>query len=161
MSFLALWGIASGGVLTPFAQALAKWFGWGSILVILGIAYLGWFMLQRESRQVRWGQLFGLELAALFTLGLLAVFGGNDLIRAESGWDGGRLGWGLVTGLWQLAGAIWGSLILFLLWALAIMSGFGLWPRLEAWLLQVAGDASSHSTPVSPFVEEKNRDVAI
>lgn len=37
-------------------------------------------------------------------------------------------------------GSIPGSLVLFLFWALAVATGFGLWAKLEAWLLKVAGE---------------------
>ncbi len=156
MSLLAVWGIANGALLTPFANILSKWFGWGSLIVIFGIGYFGYFLLRRESTQIRWGQLLGLELAALLTLGLLAVFGGNNLLRAEAGWDGGRLGWGLVTLLWRSTGAVWGSLILFLLWTLAVMTGFGLWSKLETWLLHFAGDPSTVSMSTAPFAGENS-----
>jgi S-DNA-T family DNA segregation ATPase FtsK/SpoIIIE len=154
MSLLALWRFAGGGLLTPFAAALSLWFGWGSLIVIFAIGYLGYTFLRREAIRVHWGRLVGLELAALLTLGLLAVFGGNDLIRAEAGWDGGRLGWGLVTLLWRSTGPIWGSLMLFILWVLAIMTGFGLWARLESWLLNFAGDSSFAPAISAPFVQE-------
>ncbi len=160
MSLLAFFGIASGGMLSLFAEWLAKWFGWGGILLLIEVGYFAYSLLRRESEPIRWGQFIGLELATLFTLGMFALFGGNDLRRAETGQDGGQLGWGLVTLLWRSTGMVWGSLILFLLWVLAVMTGFGLWSRLEAWLLHFAGDTTSATTSVSPFVEEKKQEPA-
>jgi S-DNA-T family DNA segregation ATPase FtsK/SpoIIIE len=151
MCAFALLGITNGALLTPFANLLSIWFGWGSVLIIFGIGYSGFFILRRVPSQIRWGRLMGLELASFLTLGLLAVFGGNDLLRAESGWDGGRLGWGLVTLAWRM-GEIWGSLVLFLLWLLSLMTGFGIWAKLEKWLLIIAGE--SPLTVVSPFEVE-------
>ncbi len=141
MLLFALWGLTDGVLLAWLAEKLSIWFGWGSVIVIFGIGYLGYFFLRRDTAQIKWAQLIGLELASLLTLGLLAIFGGNDLLRAEAGWDGGRLGWGLVALAWQTLGAIFGSLVIFLLWGLAVMTGFGLWSRLEAWLLALAGEA--------------------
>ncbi len=140
MLLFALWGLTDGALLTWLAEILATWFGWGSVLVIFGIGYFGYFLLRRDATPIKWAQLIGLELASLFTLGLLAIFGGNDLLRAESGWDGGRLGWGLVALAWQMLGAVFGSLVVFLMWALSVMTGFGLWRKLEAWLLVLAGE---------------------
>ncbi|MEN9564565.1 MAG: translocase FtsK, partial [Chloroflexota bacterium] len=154
MAFLALWNWTDGVILTPIASILRTWFGWGSILILAGIAYLGFSLLQRERTQVHWGRILALELAALLTLGLLAVFSGNDLFRAESGMDGGRLGWGLVRLLWQVMGSIVGSLVLFLLWALAVATGFGLWAKLEAWLTKIAGDEAPVIVSM-PVPEEK------
>ena len=139
MAFFAIWNWTDGILLTPIASILRTWFGWGSLLILVGIAYLGYSLLQRERSSIRWGRILALELAALLTLGLLATFSGNDLFRAESGMDGGRLGWGIVRLMWQM-GTVLGTLVLFLLWALAVATGFGLWAKLEAWLIKIAGD---------------------
>jgi len=141
MSLLAVWHITDGALLTPFADLLKIWFGWGNIFVLFGIAYLGYSLLRRDGSDIHWGQIFALELASLLTLGLLAVNSGTDLLRAESGMDGGRLGWGMITLAWQTLTKVGGTLVIFLLWAFTTMVGFGLWEKLEAWLLSVAGEA--------------------
>ncbi|WKZ35338.1 MAG: DNA translocase FtsK [Anaerolineales bacterium] len=150
MSLLAVWEFTDGIILTPFASLLRLWFGWGSLLVIFGIGYFGYSLLKRDRDEVRWGRLISLELASLLTLGLLAVIGGNNLFRAESGMDGGRLGWGLATFAWRSLGGLGGTLVLFLLWLLTAATGLGFWSKLEAWLLQIAGEAPPVvlSTPV-------------
>jgi DNA segregation ATPase FtsK/SpoIIIE, S-DNA-T family len=147
--------------LDVFVGALAIWFGWGSVFVIFGIGYFGYYLLQRNADEIRWGRLIGLELASLLTLGLLALLIGNDLLRAENGMGGGRLGWGLVTLAWKI-GVIWGSVALFILWGLAVMTGFGLWSRLETWLLHFAGEAPTVviSTLVPDRVEQKTLEQA-
>jgi S-DNA-T family DNA segregation ATPase FtsK/SpoIIIE len=157
MSFFALFGFSNEqSYLYVFANALSIWFGWGGVFIIFGIGYFGYYLLQRDADEIRWGRLIGLELASLLTLGLLALFIGNDLLIAESGMGGGRLGWGLVTLAWKI-GVVWGSIVLFILWGLAVMTGFGLWSRLEAWLLHFAGEAPvvAISTPVPQQVEQK------
>jgi S-DNA-T family DNA segregation ATPase FtsK/SpoIIIE len=140
MSLLAVWGVTDGALLTPFASMLTLWFGWGSFIILFGIGYLGYSLLRRDSREIHWGRIIALELAALLTLGLLAASGGNDLVRAEAGMDGGRLGWGMTTLTWQLLGEIAGTLVIFILWLLMVMTGFGLWTSLETWLLHFAGE---------------------
>lgn len=139
MSLLALTGFTEGALLTPWADLLSLWFGWGAYLIVLAIGYAGFSLLRRFGTFISWGRLFALELAAFLTLGLLAAFGENSLLRAESGMDGGRIGWGLTNLFWRL-GELWGTLLLSVLWLLAIMSGFNLWVRLEHWLLKLAGD---------------------
>ncbi|MDO9303321.1 MAG: DNA translocase FtsK, partial [Anaerolineales bacterium] len=47
---------------------------------------------------------------------------------------------GMITLAWQLMGQIVGTLVLFLLWSLMVMTGFGLWQKLEGWLLHLAGE---------------------
>ena len=43
MLLFALWGLTDGALLTWLAEILATWFGWGSVLVIFGIGYFGYF----------------------------------------------------------------------------------------------------------------------
>jgi S-DNA-T family DNA segregation ATPase FtsK/SpoIIIE len=161
MSFFALFGFSNEqSYLYVFAYALSIWFGWGGVFIIFGIGYFGYYLLQRDGGEIHWGRLIGLELASLLTLGLLALFIGNDLLKAEDGMGGGRLGWGLVTLAWKI-GVFWGSIALFVLWGLAVMTGFGLWSRLEAWLLHFAGEAPVvvMSTQVTERLEQKTVEV--
>ncbi len=147
----------SGAVLVFIASWLTLWFGLGSMLIIAGIGYFGYSLLRRDETEVRWGRIIAIELASLLTVGLFAASSGNDLYLAESGLAGGRLGWGLTTLMWRYMGTILGTLVIFISWALAVATGFGLWTKLEAWLLQLAGEAPAvvEVTPVSAQVEEE------
>ncbi|MBI5353746.1 MAG: DNA translocase FtsK [Chloroflexi bacterium] len=158
MVFLAMWTFTEGTLLTPIADFINLWFGWGGILIPLSMGYLGFSLLQHNGSDIHWGRIISLELASLLTLGLLAVFGSNDLARAEAGMDGGRLGWGLVTLAWNTLTKVGGTLVVFLLWAFTVMVGFGLWDKLEAWLLTLAGEAPPVvvSTPVPVEPEKEN-----
>jgi DNA segregation ATPase FtsK/SpoIIIE, S-DNA-T family len=149
-----------GAVLAFVASRLSLWLGWGSFLILLGLGYFGYSLLRHDGRDVRWGQIIALELASLLTLGLLAAIGGNDLIRAESGMDGGRLGWGMITLAWQLMTKVGGTLVIFLLWVFTAMIGFNLWEKLEAWLLHIAGETPVVvvSTPVPAVEAEKTEE---
>ncbi len=146
MSLLALGNYTEGILLSPWADLLALWFGWGAYLVVIAIGYSGFNLLRRARTALPWGRIFSLELAAFLTLGLLAAAGGNSLIRAEAGADGGRIGWGLTKLFWR-AGELWGTLLLFVFWLLALMSGFNLWVVLEHWLLKLAGEEQPVQAP--------------
>ncbi len=149
--------VMGGGIVLSFvASRLRLWFGLGSILIIFGIGYFGYWLIRRDKNEILWGRFIALELASLLTLGLFAVLGGNDITQAESGWAGGRLGWGLVTLAWRMMGEVGGTLVLFLLWLLMGVTGFGLWSKLEAWLLHLAGEAPPVvvATPVPSEVEQ-------
>lgn len=146
MSLLALGNYTEGIVLSPWADLLALWFGWGAYLVVIAIGYSGFNLLRRARTALPWGRIFSLELAAFLTLGLLAAAGGNSLIRAEAGADGGRIGWGLTKLFWR-AGETGGTLLLFIFWSLALMSGFNLWVVLERWLLKLAGEEQPVQAP--------------
>jgi len=154
MSFLALRGYTQGALLTPWASLLSLWFGWGSYLIVIAISYAGLALLLQDKTFLGWGRVFALELAAFLTLGLLAAMGGNSLLRAETGADGGRIGWGLVTLFWR-AGRTWGTLLLFVAWLLALMSGFNVWSLLERWLLKLAGENAAAEVTIQAEVEKE------
>lgn len=149
MTFLALSGYTEGMVLSPWADLLSLWFGWGSYFVVLGFGYAGFALLRRVGAPLGWTRLFALELAAFLALGLLAAFGGNSLIRAEAGADGGRIGWGIAT-LFGRLGQYWGTLLNFLLLLPALMTGLGIWVMIERWLLKVAGETPPRETVIQP-----------
>lgn len=139
MTFLALGKFTEGWVLTPWADLLSLWLGWGAYLVVAAFGYVGFASLYRNSTRIGWGRLISIELASLLTLGLLAAIGGGSLTRAEAGADGGRIGWGLITLFWRID-RLWGTLLLLSLWILSLMTGFGIWALIERWLLKVAGE---------------------
>ncbi len=147
MSILAFWNLTAGLLLTPWSTFLASWFGWGSYLLIIAMAYGGFTLIRRNIGQLGWARLITLEIASLLTLGLLAILGGNSLVRAEAGEDGGRLGWGISYLLRHFMGSTWGGVILFVLWLLVVLTGFGFWSVLESWLMRLAGEPSNAPEP--------------
>ncbi|MFN8462512.1 MAG: DNA translocase FtsK [Anaerolineales bacterium] len=146
MTFLALGKFTEGWILTPWADMLSLWLGWGAYLVVIAFGYVGFVSLYRNSARLGWGRVFALELASLLTLGLLAAIGGGSLTRAEAGADGGRIGWGLITLFWRID-RLWGTLLLLVLWILLLMTGFGIWALIERWLLKVAGEETPVEVP--------------
>jgi S-DNA-T family DNA segregation ATPase FtsK/SpoIIIE len=156
MSLLALTGYTQGMLLIPWAALLSLWFGWGSYVIVLAIAYVGFAILLRDGFSISWGRLFSLEIAAFLTLALFAAMKGNSLIRAESGMDGGRIGWGLVTLFWKI-GEFPGTLVLFGLWILALMTGLGVWSAIERGLLKLAGE----NQPIEAVAESEDQPEAV
>src|SRR5512134_3188470 len=154
MTFLALREYTFGALLTPWVGLLSLWFGWGSYLVLLGIGYSGFALLRRREGFLSWSQLIALEIASFLTLGLFAALGGNSVLDAEAGAYGGRIGWGITALFWR-AGKLWGTLLLFVLWLLAVMSGFNLWAFVERWLMKVAEENQPLETLPQPEVEEE------
>ncbi len=145
MSLLGIWGVTRGWLVTSWSRYLTTWLGWGSYLVVAGIGYAGFGLVRRGPQGPGWVRLLGLELASLVTLGLLAVLGGNSLDRAELGLDGGRIGWGISFLLERRIGSLGGTTVLVLLWLAFTATGLGLWARLEAWLLRLAGEVPAPS----------------
>ncbi len=157
MTFLALANYTQGALLTPWADVLSLWLGWGAYLIVIALGWSGFSLLRRDGTPLGWGRVFALELASFFTLGLLAALGGNSLLRAEAGADGGRVGWGLVKFFWEILplGKIWGTLAIFALWLLAAMTGFGIWALIERWLLKLSGEETPIETVLSPQVQKE------
>lgn len=155
MSLLALWDLTGGVILTPWSKFLGSWFGWGGYLLIVAMAFGGLSLIRRDMSRMGWGRILTLEIASLLTLGLLSILGGNSLVRAEAHQDGGRLGWGISYLLSYLLGPVWGGIVLFVLWLLVVLTGFGFWSVLESWLLKLAGEISPVSQTVQTQAEEQ------
>ncbi len=153
ISLLGMLNLTGGTILTPWSNFLGLWFGWGSYLLLIGVAAGGFVLVRHADTPPRWGRLLAIELAVLLTLGLLSIIGGHSLARAELHLDGGRLGWGLAYLTSRLAGSIAGAAILGIAWLLALLTGFGAWSRLEAWLLVLGGEAPQ-PTVVAPVEKE-------
>ncbi len=158
MTLLALGGYTEGVLVTPWADVLSLWFGWGAYLIVIAMGYIGYAFLRRSTVPLPWGRLFALELAAFLTLGLLAAFNDNSLARAESGLDGGRVGWGMVTLFWRF-GKTGGTLLMLIPWLLAVMGGFNVWALIERSLLRLAGEAPPVETVKEPEVPEEEAPV--
>lgn len=98
LTLLAFIGLTSGVWITPWADLLRHWFGWGSIFFIIACGVAGLFLLQKNSEPLTtrdWRKVIWLEISAFSLIALLSIFGGNSLERAESGLDGGVVGWGI------------------------------------------------------------------
>ena len=154
MTFLALRGYTEGAFLIPWVGLLSLWFGWGSYLVLLGIGYTGYALLRRGEGFLSWSQLFTLEIATFLTLGLFAAAGGNSVLDAEAGRFGGRIGWGITALFWRM-GELPGTMVLFVLWLLAVMSGFRIWNWIERWLTAVAEGTPPLEMVAQPEVHEE------
>jgi DNA segregation ATPase FtsK/SpoIIIE, S-DNA-T family len=153
---LAGWNQAPQGtrdtLLSLLAGFLSLWFGWGSYLFALSIGVVGFALLRRGQGNLSWGRIIALELVLLLTLGLLAISGELSIDRADSGLDGGRIGWGIATLAWML-GPVLGTLLLVVLWLLSAMSAFALWTLVEQWLMRLSGETTVSEPAREPVRE--------
>ena len=145
LALLAAWGLAAGSFLTPIHTFLAVWFGWGSYLLIGAAAALGMMLIARQARITKWSRVFALETAALLALGILSMLGGNSLVRADAGLDGGRLGWGIAYLGGRYLGSVGGSVVLAALFLGLAAWGIGLWAALERRIVKMAGEEPSEA----------------
>jgi S-DNA-T family DNA segregation ATPase FtsK/SpoIIIE len=100
MTLLALPAIPglTGGLLSVWGVLLRLWFGYGTVFIALAGSIIGLLMLRQrnaEAPSINWSRVLALELATFSFMVLVAMAGGTSLERAETGLDGGRIGWGL------------------------------------------------------------------
>jgi S-DNA-T family DNA segregation ATPase FtsK/SpoIIIE len=156
MTLLGIFGLSKGTLLEIWVSLLGNWLGWGSILIILVSGALGLLAFRRSRKEmdVHWGQVVGAELAVFLTLAVLSVLSGNRL--TEGNMWGGQIGWGLSMLVTRFIGPIWGGVVIFLSWGLALMATFRLWHTLEIWLLKLSGESPRQdprsAPPEIPFV---------
>lgn len=150
MTFLALFDLTGGVVLTWWASFLQRWFGWGSLMFVLAAVSTGIWMLRRRAgaqAEVHWGRIIILELAVFSGMALLTVLGGTSVARAEAGLDGGLVGWGLAEILSMAIKPAWLlAILLTLVTAVAIVIGVG-------WASELAGMAQDRLDETGVDVE--------
>ncbi len=141
LTLLGLFGLSLGIVIQQWSQFIKAAFGWGSYLLVLLIALIGLFSLQRHfSRPLRFRfrNILALEgwLFALVTL--LAFIGRLDYNAAKDGKFGGTIGWGLATLLNSFLPTIVSIIFLAFLNFVFILGGFtlGRWltEKIDKWL---------------------------
>lgn len=148
---LGLVGLTEGRWIDPVAELLRRWFGYAAFLLPLLPAGLSVILLaHRQGSPIRlpWLQVIALEVALFCMLALLAIIDGLDLVRAESGYGGGIVGWGTARFLRDLLGSV-GS-VLALLALLLPSAALGVQPLIG---LLVAGLRE----PAAPFREPPAR----
>lgn len=98
LSLLGLLRISRGVLINPWVDLITRYFGWGSILIILSVGAVGVAALRYSAGKpfpLSLGRVLAVEAAFFAFLAVLSIFGGFSLERAEQGMDGGILGWGL------------------------------------------------------------------
>ncbi len=145
-----------GAALSPWINFLSHWLGWGSYLAVLAIAYAGFLALQRRTahpKAISLGRLLALEGAYFLLLAMLAFFGGNLLERAESGLDGGIVGWGVAHIVEMILPVPWGPILLSILFVLLLASGLGILSALGKWIDRQLLTADGQIPDVEPIVQ--------
>ncbi len=140
MTLVGILGLSTGTLLELWITVIDTWLGWGSILVILVACALGLlaFRRSRHPMKVHWGQVIGVEFALFLSLAILSILSGNRLTQGTL-W-GGQIGWGLSMLVVRFVGPIWGGVIIFLCWGLALLTAFRIWHPFEVWLIKQSGE---------------------
>ncbi len=147
MILLALFVKTGGGLVHDLvATTLWRWLGWGSVFVAFILGFIGFGLLRRRQGQdIRWGRVLSIEIAAFFGLAFLAVLDGMSIEDvADSGKGGGYIGWALATLFGRIAGGNENlrNFIIISGFFVTLIFIFNLLPKLEALLLEFAGEAA-------------------
>jgi len=125
--------LAEGKVLELWTNLLRRWLGWGSLFVALASGILGVVMLRwqaDEDSQVPWGRIFALEGSAFAALILMTLFGEGTIEKADSGLEGGLVGWGLAELINTVLPSVVSIIILLICLVVFLILGLGL----ENWI---------------------------
>lgn len=98
ISMLGFFHLSQGKVLNRLVEIIEQGFGWGSIFFLFSLLYIGVMILFRRVESfpdLNLKRLLYIEVFFFSTLGFMAIFGGNSLVRATDGKDGGVIGWGI------------------------------------------------------------------
>ena len=129
ISFLSLVGLTEGAIPRTLSIWLAKGFGWGSYLFAVFIGYLGiQILLRRFERfpKINLKKVIYLELAIFTFMSLLNLLQGLSIDRANQGYDGGIIGWGMSYLLVNAIGFPLTSILLSVLTMYFCLAGSGL-----------------------------------
>lgn len=122
------------GILISFwLNFLDQLFGWGTYGIIFSLFFIAYWIFRRRvvgEEKIRLSNIIVFEIAFFLLLTLISVFGDADLVRAESGEDGGLIGWGLANLLLRFIPDLYLKSLLIFLISLFVAVGFGFFPFL-------------------------------
>ncbi|MDX9850522.1 MAG: DNA translocase FtsK [Anaerolineaceae bacterium] len=128
LTLFGLVGWTTGSIITNWVNLLKQWFGWGSyFFVIVFVAFGFWSFRKRIFGVVRFSlsRVLAIEISFFILIVLFSIYGGMDLQRAESGMDGGFIGWGLANLFSRLLPEPILSITLLFLFIISIALGSG------------------------------------
>jgi S-DNA-T family DNA segregation ATPase FtsK/SpoIIIE len=140
LSVLTLLGnfqISQGFFITWLIDALKKSLGWGSYLLSAYLLAFGIYVLRRQFNvaiRKDLPRIISLELFFFTVLAIFSIIGGNSIDRAESGQDGGLVGWGLSVFMDRIFPDVLSTLLLFFVAVCLIGYSFGMFQWLGLWL---------------------------
>ena len=143
MAVLTLFGLigwTAGSLIINWVNLITQWFGWGSYCFVIVFAAIGfWSFRRRIFGDIRFplSRVLAFELCFFNAISLLSIYGGMDLQRAESGMDGGFIGWGLANLFSKILPEPILSILLIFLFIFSIALGTGFFSflikKLDAW----------------------------
>lgn len=107
ISLLNTFDLTTGKLIDRWVELILNWFGFGAYLFFVIILLIGAIILLRHLERFPrfdYKKLIALELLLFSFSALLSSFGGFSVKRANSGLDGGIVGWGIARLIRNLLG---------------------------------------------------------
>ena len=104
ISLLGLVGLTSGQMIDAWIGLLDRLFGWGAAIMVGLVGLAGLSALRQHYEKLpdlKISRVLALEGMAFSLIAFFSAIIGGDLDRAQNGFDGGMIGWGLATPLLQ------------------------------------------------------------
>ncbi|HEY42822.1 MAG TPA: DNA translocase FtsK, partial [Anaerolineae bacterium] len=138
VTILGLLGLTHGTIIDPWVSLLRRWLGLSAVLIPLILAAGAVALVRhRQGTQlgINWSRVIAIEICIVGVLGLLSVLDGMRLPRAELGYGGGLIGWGVSILLEDLLGPILRTIVLAAIVLIFGVYGLhGVWASLKHWL---------------------------
>lgn len=161
LSLLGIFGVSKGILITPWIKFVTKIFGWGSTIVFLMVGLSGVAALRYSAGKkfpLSLGKVLAIEGALFCVLADLAIFGGLNLERAESGLDGGVIGWGLGRILPGFVGVLIYSLLFLVFVSISVGVFHKAINKVASWA-DLGENAQPESTDRGPKLQKKVREL--
>lgn len=119
ISILGLLGLTSGDLVDRWIHFLRRLFGWGAAMMVGLVGLAGLASLRQHYEKIpnlNLSKILALEGMAFSLLALFSSINDGNLDRAQSGLDGGIIGWGLATPILRIlpgwvGGVVFGTLL--------------------------------------------------
>ncbi len=132
---LGVTGVTKGVLITPVSQILSRWLGLGRFIVVIMLIVIGVYLVRwRKHPPVRiaLGRIISFEFSVFLFMGILSMFSGHSLPKAEAGLDwGGLVGWGIAELIQMIAGPTVAVVLLFIFLSLSIIGAFDVVSKLQ------------------------------
>lgn len=161
VTILGLLGLTHGTLIDPWVSLLRRWLGLGAVLIpLILVAGAVALVRHRQGLQfgINWSRVIAIEICIGGVLGLCSVLDGMSLPRAELGYGGGLVGWGVSILLEDLLGSILRTVVLS---TTALIFGayglYGLLASLRHWI----GDLRRVRPSGKEIVDEGDKSIAV
>ena len=160
---LGVTGITKGVLITPVSQILGRWLGVGRFVVVIMLIVVGIYLVRwrkHPPERIALGRIVSFEFSVFFFMGILSMFSGHSLTKAEAGLDwGGLVGWGIAELVQMIAGPTVAVIILFVFLALSLIGAFDLISGLEKVVQERLGELPAGNAVKAGFSQTSSEDV--